>query len=117
MKNLNNKVQLIGYIGNNPEVKEFDDNKVANFSIATNDFYKDKNGNKVENTEWHNIVAWGGLATLAQNYLIKGKQIIVEGKLRHRSYEGKDGNKVYVTEIQAHEIMLLGSVPKPVEQN
>ncbi|MEN8138774.1 MAG: single-stranded DNA-binding protein [Bacteroidota bacterium] len=112
MNSIQNKVQLIGHLGNNPEIKNFDDNKVANFSIATNESYKDKNGKRVENTEWHNIVAWGGLATLAENYLQKGKQIAVEGKLRHRSYDGKDGNKHYVTDVLAHDIMLLGAAPQ-----
>ena len=105
---MQNKVQLIGNLGNNPEVKEFDKNRVANFTIATNESYKDKNGKKVEETQWHNIVAWGNLALLAQNYLHKGKKVVVEGKLRYRTFDGKDGVKHYVTEILAQDILLLG---------
>lgn len=109
---INNRVQLIGNLGANPEVKEFDNNKVANFTIATTDKYKDKDGNLVEKTEWHRVVAWGGLATVAQNYMHKGKQVVVEGKLTHRSYDDSEGKKVYVTEIVASDIMLLGGTPK-----
>jgi single-strand DNA-binding protein len=91
-----------------PEIKDFDSKKLAKFSLATSETYKDKNGVKVENTEWHNIVAWGGLATIAQNYLQKGRQVAIEGKISYRSYE-KDGQKLYYTEIQAHDIVLLGT--------
>jgi len=110
MNSLKNKVTLIGNLGSNPEVREFDNNKLAKFSLATNEVYKDKSGNKVENTEWHNIVVWGGLATLAQNYLQKGKQVAIEGKISYKQYE-KDGQKHFYTEIQAHEIVLLGNTP------
>ncbi len=108
MNSLKNKVTLIGNLGANPEIKDFDSKKLAKFSLATSETYKDKNGVKVENTEWHNIVAWGGLATIAQNYLQKGRQVAIEGKISYRSYE-KDGQKLYYTEIQAHDIVLLGT--------
>lgn len=107
MNSLKNKVTLIGNLGSNPEIRDFENNKLAKFSLATNDYYKDKNGNKVDSTEWHSVVAWGGLATLAENYLQKGKQIAVEGKICYKQYE-KDGQKHYYTEIQAYDIVLLG---------
>ena len=108
MNSLKNKVTLIGNLGNDPEVKEFDNNKLAKFSLATNDSYKDKNGVKIVNTEWHNIVVWGGLANIAQNYLKKGQQVAIEGKLSYKSFE-KDGQKHYFTEIQAHDIVMLSN--------
>lgn len=107
MRALNNSVQLIGNLGKNPEVKDLNGSKVANFTIATNERYKDKDGNKVEKVEWHNIVVWGGLANIVEKYLVKGSKILVEGKLQHRSYEDKDGNKRFITEILANDIMML----------
>lgn len=105
---MNNKVQLIGNLGMNPEVKEVGDKKtLAKFSIATNDYYKDSQGEKVEETHWHNVVAWGKTAEIAQNHLKKGTQAAIEGKLITRRYEDKDGNMKYVTEVLANEIMKI----------
>ncbi len=110
MNTLRNRVQLIGHLGQNPEVKEIKDGKkVARFSIATTDAYRDKDGNTVKDTQWHNLVAWNGNATLAEKYLEKGKEVAIEGKLTSRSYEDKEGNKKYVTEIVVNEILFLGS--------
>ena len=104
-----NKVILLGNVGKDPEVKYFDnDVAVASFSIATSETYKDKEGNKQTKTEWHNIVAWRWLAKLAENYIKKGTQIYVEGKLTTRSWDDKDGNKRYTTEVVANSIQLLG---------
>jgi single-strand DNA-binding protein len=109
MSTLRNKVQLIGNVGNAPEIKNLESGKkVASFSIATNEFYKNSNGKKVQNTQWHSIVAWGKTAEIVENYVGKGKEIAIEGKLTSRSYETKDGEKRYVTEILANEILLLG---------
>ena len=103
-----NKVILIGNLGKDPEVKTVGSDKVANFTLATNESYKDKEGNKVEQTEWHNIVMWRKLAELAEKYLTKGSQIYLEGKLKTRSWEDKDGNKKYMTEVQAFNMTFLG---------
>jgi single-strand DNA-binding protein len=109
MNTLRNSVKLIGHLGANPEVKEFDGgNKVARFTIATNDSYKNKAGEKVENTEWHSVVAWGKTAEIAEKYLEKGKEVAIEGKLTHRSYDDKDGNKRYTTEVVINEFVMLG---------
>ncbi len=109
MSTLKNKVQLIGNVGNAPEVKTLDGGKkVANFSMATNEFYKNSKGEKEQNTEWHNIVAWGKLAEIVEQFVGKGKEVAIEGKLTNRSYETKEGEKRYVTEVVASEILLLG---------
>ena len=109
MSTLKNKVQLIGNVGNAPEVKTLDGGKkVANFSMATNEFYKYSKGEKEQNTEWHNIVAWGKLAEIVEQFVGKGKEVAIEGKLTNRSYETKEGEKRYVTEVVASEILLLG---------
>jgi single-strand DNA-binding protein len=110
MNSLRNRVQLIGNLGSDPEVKTFDkDKKLAKMNIATTDSYKDTDGKTVKETHWHNLVAWGKTADLAEKYLKKGKEIAVEGKLVTRSYEDKDGVKKYVTEINVNEILFLGS--------
>jgi single-strand DNA-binding protein len=110
MSTLRNKVQLIGNVGNAPEIKNLESGKkVANFSIATNEFYKDSKGEKVQDTQWHNIVAWGKTAEIVEKYAGKGKEIAIEGKLSSRSYETSDGEKRYVTEVIASEILLQGS--------
>ncbi|RZK20225.1 MAG: single-stranded DNA-binding protein [Hymenobacter sp.] len=107
-----NKVILVGNLGKDPEVRHLEGgNSVANFTLATNDYYKDKQGNRVERTEWHNISAWRGLAELAEKYLKKGSQVYVEGKLRTRQYQDKDQQTRYITEIVADEISLLGGRP------
>ena len=106
---LRNSVRLIGHLGSNPEIKEFDGGKkVARFTIATNDSYKNKDGEKIENTEWHSLVAWGKTAEIAEKYLEKGKEVAIEGKLTHRSYDDKDGNKRYTTEVVVNEFVMLG---------
>lgn len=107
-----NKVILIGNLGKDPEIRTFDNgDKVAQFSLATSETYKDKNGDKQEKTEWHNIVLWRGLAGLAEQYLKKGSKIYVEGKLSHRSYDDKDGNKRYITEIVGRDMTFLDGKP------
>jgi len=109
MSTLKNKVQLIGNVGNEPEVKTLESGKkVANFSMATNETYKNSNGEKVQNTQWHNIVAWGKIAEIIEKYVGKGKEVAIEGKLTSRSYEAEAGEKRYVTEVVANEILLLG---------
>jgi len=107
-----NKVILVGNLGKDPEVRHLEGGtSVAHFTLATNESYKDKQGNRVERTEWHNISAWRGLAELAEKYLKKGSQIYVEGKLRTRQYQDKDQQTRYITEIIAEEISLLGGRP------
>jgi len=109
MSTLRNKVQLIGNVGNAPEIKDLESGKkVASFSLATNEFYKDSNGEKVQDTQWHSIVAWGKTAEIIEKYVGKGKEIALEGKLTSRSYETSEGEKRYVTEVIAREILLLG---------
>ena len=109
MNALRNKVQLIGFVGQEPEIKTFDGGKkLANITIATNEVYYKENGDKVENTEWHKVTAWGKTADIIEKYVIKGKEIAIEGKLTHRSYDDKEGNKRFVTEVVANEILLIG---------
>ena len=109
MNALKNRVQLIGNLGNDPEIVNLEGgSKLAKFSIATSDTYKNAQGEKVEETQWHTIVAWGKTAEIVENFLIKGKQVAVEGKLTHRSYETKEGEKRYVTEIRCNELLMLG---------
>lgn len=109
MNAMKNKVQLIGNVGNEPEVKTFGEGKkVANITIATNDYFINDKGEKVEQTEWHRVTAWGKTAEIIEKYVTKGKEIAIEGKLTHRSYDDKDGNKRYITEVVANEILLLG---------
>ena len=103
-----NKVQLIGRLGKDPEVKYTNDNiAVAKLAIATTETYKDKSGAKQEITEWHNVVCWRNLAEIAEKFLTKGKQVYIEGKLRTRNWEDKDGNKRYTTEIIADNFIML----------
>jgi single-strand DNA-binding protein len=110
MNNLRNSVRLIGNLGMDPEVKEVGNNKkIAKFSLATREVYKNEDGEKVTETQWHNIVAWGNQATLAEKYLKKGNEIAIEGKLTGRSYKDKEGVKRYITEIVVHEILMIGS--------
>jgi single-strand DNA-binding protein len=109
MNAMKNKVQLIGNVGNEPEVKTFGEGKkVANITIATNDYYINDKGEKVEQTEWHRVTAWGKVAENIEKYVSKGKEIAIEGKLTHRSYDDKEGNKRYITEVVANDILLLG---------
>jgi single-strand DNA-binding protein len=103
-----NKVQLIGRLGKDPEVKYTNDNvAVAKLTVATSETYKDKTGAKQEITEWHNVVCWRNLAEIAEKFLTKGKQVYIEGKLRTRNWEDKDGNKRYTTEIIADNFLML----------
>ena len=110
MNNLRNKVQLIGNLGMDPEVKHLTGGKkVAKVSIATKEVYKNAMGEKVTETQWHNLVAWGKTAEIAEKFLKKGIVIAVEGKLVNRSYNDKKGNKKYVSEIVVNEFLILGS--------
>ena len=106
---LKNKVQLIGNLGNAPEIKTLDSGKkLAKFSLATNESYRNAKGEKVTETQWHNLIAWGKVAEIAEKYLTKGKEIAIEGKLINKSYTDKDGNKKYSTEVQVNELLLIG---------
>ncbi|HLW32205.1 MAG TPA: single-stranded DNA-binding protein [Aequorivita sp.] len=110
MSTLRNKVQLIGNLGQDPEIINLESGrKLAKFSIATNETYKNQKGEKVTDTQWHNIVAWGKTAEIIENYLSKGKEVAIEGKLTSRSYDDKEGNKRYVTEVVCNELVMLGS--------
>jgi single-strand DNA-binding protein len=110
---LKNKVQLIGNLGNAPEIKNISTGKkMARFSMATNETYRNAKGEKVTETQWHNIVAWGKVAELAEKYLSKGSEIAIEGKLVNRNYTDKDGVKKYITEVQLNELLLLGDKNK-----
>ncbi len=104
-----NKVVLIGNAGQDPEVRHLDSGvAVANFNLATNETYKDKNGDRVTQTEWHRIVLWRGLAEVVEKYVKKGELLYIEGRLRTRSWDDKDGNKRYTTEILADAMKMLG---------
>jgi len=108
MSTLKNSVNLIGNLGQNPEVTNLDKGgKLARFSVATNDRYKDKNGDWKDRTEWHNVIAWGKTAELCSKLLKKGSNVAIKGKLENDSYEDKEGNKRYVTRIQLREFMLV----------
>jgi len=103
-----NKVILVGNVGKDPEIRHLDNNvSVANFPLATSETYTNKNGERITNTEWHNVVAWRGLAEVCEKYVQKGKQLYIEGKIRTRSYE-QDGTKKYMTEIFADTLQMLG---------
>ncbi|WP_458628076.1 single-stranded DNA-binding protein [Winogradskyella sp. PC D3.3] len=109
MSTLRNKVQLIGHLGGDPEITNFESGKImAKFTIATNESYKNAQGEKVTDTQWHNIVAWGKTAQIVEKYVAKGKEVAVEGKLTSRSWEDKDGIKRYVTEVVCNELLMLG---------
>ena len=109
MSALKNSVQLIGNVGNDPEIKNFDGGKkLASFTMATNESYKNDKGEKVEETQWHRLTAWGKTADIIEKYVTKGKEIAIGGKLTHRSYDDKNGEKRYVTDILVNEVMLLG---------
>lgn len=106
---LKNKVQLIGNLGSAPEIRIMDSGKkMARFSIATSETYKNAKGERVKETQWHNIIAWGQVAEIANKYLDKGKEVAIEGKLVHRNYIDKAGVKKYVTEVHANELLLIG---------
>ena len=108
MYTLRNKVQLIGNLGQDPDVKTIgEDKKVAHLSVATNENYRNAKGEKVTDTQWHNVVAWGKLADIAEKFLLKGTEVVIEGKLINRNYTDKQGVKRYVTEVQANELLIL----------
>ena len=105
-----NKVILVGNVGKDPEIRHLDTGvAVANFPLATSETYTAKNGDKVTTTEWHNIVLWRGLAEVAEKYVKKGRQLYIEGRIRTRSYDDKDGNKKYITEIYGDTMQMLGA--------
>ena len=109
MYSLRNKVQLIGNLGKNPEIKTTDSGKkLVRLSVATNEMFTNSKGEKVKETQWHNLVAWGKMADVAEKYLSKGSEIAIEGKLITKDYVDKEGNKKYSTEIQVNELLLLG---------
>ncbi len=109
MNNLRNRVQLIGHLGANPEVKTLENgNKMVKLSLATNESYKDKNGELIKETMWHSITVWGNQAKIAEKYLEKGKEICIEGKLSNRSYTDKEGMKRYITDVVCTDILMLG---------
>jgi single-strand DNA-binding protein len=106
---LKNKVQLIGNLGGNPDVKTMDSGKkLARFSVATNESYRNAKGEKITETQWHNLVAWGKVAEIAEKFLSKGSEVAIEGKLVNRSYTDKEGIKKYITEVQVSEVLMLG---------
>ncbi len=108
MNALKNKVQLIGNLGNNPEIIYLESGKkLAKFSLATNETYKNAKGEKVTNTQWHSLIAWGKTVEIIENYLEKGKEVMIEGKLTSRNYETKTGEKRYITEGQINELFIL----------
>ncbi|MEL6557117.1 MAG: single-stranded DNA-binding protein [Bacteroidota bacterium] len=107
-----NKVILVGNLGKDPEIRHLENGRaVVNFPLATSETYKTKDGERVTKTEWHNVVLWTPLAEIAEKYLAKGSQVYVEGKLTTRSWDDKDGNKRYTTEVVVREMTLLGGRP------
>jgi single-strand DNA-binding protein len=107
---LKNKVQLIGNLGGKPDIKDMErGKKLAQFSLATSESYRNAKGEKVTETQWHRVVAWGKVAEIAEKFLDKGKEVAIEGKLVNRSYTGKDGSKKYINEVQVSELLLLGA--------
>jgi single-strand DNA-binding protein len=116
MNNLNNKVQLIGRIGTDIDSKTFDSgNKKVSFRMATTEVRKDADGNKQEETQWHNIIAWGKLAEILEKYTKKGDELMLEGKLVYRMWETKEGEKKYFTEIETRDLRLMGGVKGQIE--
>jgi len=109
MSTLRNKVQLIGNLGTQPEIINLESwKKLAKFTLATNEHYKDAKGEKITDTQWHNVIAWGKTAQIIEQYVNKGEEVAVEGKLTSRGYEVKEGDKRYITEVVANEILMLG---------
>lgn len=109
MNALKNKVQLIGHLGADPEVKSLEGgNKLAKMRVATNETYKNAGGEKVTETQWHNVIAWGKTAEIVEKILSKGSEVVIDGKLIHRNYEDKDGVKRYITEVEVNELLLVG---------
>lgn len=113
MINLRNSVSLIGNLGMDPEIKTLDNGKkLARFTLATSESYRNSEGKQIKETQWHQVVAWGGSATIAEKFLKKGKEIALNGRLTHRSYEDKNGTTRYFTEVVVNDIVLLGSGQK-----
>ena len=109
MNTLRNKVQLIGNLGKDPEIINLESGKtLAKFALATNESYKNAQGEKITDTQWHNVIAWGKTAQIIEKYVTKGKEVAIEGKLTTRSWEDKDGMKRYITEVVCSELMMLG---------
>ncbi len=112
MNALRNRVQLIGNLGDKPEVKNTETGKkLVIFRVATNESYRNTKGEKVTETQWHRVKAWGKLAEIAEKYLDKGREVAIEGKLINRGYTDKEGNKKYISEIEMGELLLLGAKP------
>ena len=110
MANLRNSVKLIGRLGKDPEVKTFENGRMkTSFSLATNDSYENQKGEKVQDTQWHNLVLWGSLAEVAGQHLKKGSEVVIEGKLVHRVYQTDKGEKRYITEVSVQDMLMLGS--------
>ena len=110
MNSLRNRVQLIGNLGMQPEIKTLESGKkMAKFSIATNETYKNAQGEKITDTQWHNVIAWNKTAEIVEMFLEKGKEVAIDGKLTTRSWEDEKGNKKYITEIICNELLMLGS--------
>jgi single-strand DNA-binding protein len=110
MKSLRNSVQLIGNLGMDPEVKQVSNgNKLARFSLATSETYKNQKGEKVTDTQWHNLIIWGGLAEVAEKFLKKGNQIAIEGRLETNTYDDKEGNRKFFTQIRVNDLVMLDS--------
>ena len=108
MSSIKNSVQLIGRLGNEPEIKDYDSGKrKAAFSVATNEIYYNNKGEKIRDTQWHNVVVWGKKVDIVEKYLNKGSEVAIEGKLINRSYE-KDGERKYITEINLSELLMIG---------
>lgn len=109
MSTLRNSVQLIGRLGADPEKTTYGENKSrVRFSLATNDYFRDKDGERQEETQWHNIVAFGKTAEIAEKYLKKGDEVALGGKITYRSWDDKEGNKHYITEVILSDLLLLG---------
>ena len=109
MNNLRNKVQLIGHLGQEPEIISFENgSKLAKLNLATNETYKNPKGEKITNTHWHSLTAWGKQAEILEKYVKKGQELAIEGKLVTRSFETKEGEKRYRTEVQISDFLMLG---------
>ena len=109
MNTLRNKVQLIGNLGQDPEIINLESGKkLVRFTLATNESYKNTNGEKITDTQWHQIVAWGKTADIIEKYVVKGKEVAIDGKLTTRTWQDKDGMKRYTTEVVCNELLMLG---------
>lgn len=114
MNNIKNSVQLVGHLGKDVQLSNFDNGtKKASFSLATNDYYKNAQGEKIQETHWHNIISWGNLAENMNNLLEKGSEVLIKGKLVSRSYDDKSGNKKYITEVVANEFLSFNKKEMP----